>query len=127
MLRSTTASVFTDFPATFLACPAGRTVRKGSAAPAATAQAHLASRAEIGRTAGDDDPRDRAAAIGAGLALAGVDEELILHPALLAAAVTVVVDRGAAVGEPCLERLDHGVAQGELVLRLHRAGRRKRG
>ena len=61
------------------------------------AQADLAGRAEVGRAAGDDDALDDTVAVaGAGLALAGVDEEALLHPALFAAAVAVVVDRGAA-------------------------------
>src|SRR5689334_14501660 len=101
MLRRTTASVFTVFPATLLDCPAART--------ATFAQADLAARAVVGRAAGDHDPRDRPPAARAGLPLARVDEELVLHLPLLAAAVAVVVDRGPAVHEAGLERRDHAV------------------
>src|SRR3954453_2321946 len=113
MLRSTIASVFTVFPATHLLCPPARTF----------AQLHLAARAEVGGAPADDDADDRTAAGGAGLPLAGVDEELVLHRPLLAATVAVVVDRGAAVVDPGLEGGDDRVAQRLQVLGLHRPGR----
>src|SRR5215207_1278826 len=116
MLRRTTASVLTVFPATHLLCPPTRTA----------AEFHLADGAEIGGAAADDDADDLAAAGVAGPALAGVDEELVLHRPLLAAAVAVVVDRGAAVVDSGLERGDDGVAQRLQVLGLHRAGGRER-
>src|SRR3954452_685238 len=90
------------------------------------AEPHLAIRTVIGRAARDDDPHDRAFAPRAGLSLAGVDEELVLHRPLLAAPVAVVVDRGTAPVDPGFERGDHGVAQGFLVPGLHRARRRER-
>src|ERR1700709_1088306 len=116
MLRSTIASVFTVFPATHLLCPPARTF----------AQLHLAARAEVSGAATDDDADDLAAAGGAGLALAGVDEELVLHRPLLAATVPVVVDRGAAMVDPRFQCGDDGVAQCLQVLGLHRAGGRER-
>src|SRR6201999_2251247 len=68
----------------------------GFAALGTAAQFHLAARAEVGGAAGDDDPLDDAVAVArARLALAGVDEEALLHPALLATPVAIVVDRGA--------------------------------
>src|ERR1700755_3159904 len=100
MLRSTTASVFCVFPAiaTYGERRTGRRSRRlldGLGAPARRpfAQAHLAARAEVGRATGDDDAEDHAVAARAVLALAGVDQELVLHRALLAAPVAVVVDR----------------------------------
>ena len=90
------------------------------------AQLHLAAGAEVGGAAADDDADDLTAAGRAGLALAGVDEELVLHRPLLAAAVAVVVDRGAAVVDPGLQGGDDGVAQRLQVLGLHRAGGRER-
>src|SRR4051794_28707902 len=116
MLRSTTASVLTEVPATFSFCPAPRT----------SSQFHLAARAEIGRAAADGDADDRPAAAQALLALPRVDEELVLHRALLAAGVAVVVDRGAAGVDPGLQRRDDPLAQRLQVLRLHRAGGRER-
>src|SRR4051794_4189981 len=112
MLRSTTASVLTEFPATFSFCPAPRT----------SSQFYLAARAEVGRATADDDADDRAAAAQALLPLPGVDEELVLHRALLAAGVAVVVDRGATRVDPGLQRRDDPVPQRLQVLRLHRAG-----
>src|SRR3954447_12438876 len=116
MLRSTTASVLTEVPATFSFCPASRT----------PSQFHLAARAEVGRAATDDDADDRVAAAQALLPLPRVDEELVLHRALLAAGVPVVVDRGAAGVDPSLQRRNDPVAQRLQVLRLHRAGGRER-
>src|SRR5882757_1692534 len=101
MLRRTTASVLTVTPDTLLLCPADRTPPSRFAP-----QPHLAARAEVGRAAGDDDPHHLALARRAGLALAGVDEEPLLHRALLAAAVAVVVDRGAAGVDRRFERRD---------------------
>src|SRR3954469_5401883 len=116
MLRSTITSVLTVVPATLSFCPAPRT----------SSQFHLAARAEVGRAAADDDADDRAAAAQALLALPGVDEELVLHRALLAAGVAVVVDRGATGVDPGLQRRDDPVAQRLQVLGLHRAGGRER-
>src|SRR3954470_752166 len=113
MLRSTTTSVLTEVPATFSFCPAPRTSSRFPMTP----------RAEIGRAAADDDADDRAAAAQALLALPGVDEELILHRALLAAGVAVVVDRGAAGVDPGLQRRDDPIAQRLQVLRSHRPSR----
>src|SRR3954454_22058108 len=98
MLRSTTASVLKVVPATLLLCPALRT----------SSQFDLTARAEIGGAAADDDAGDRPAAAGTVLPLAGVDEELVLHPPLLAAGVAVVVDRGAAGVDPRLQGVDDG-------------------
>src|SRR3954464_6070167 len=111
MLRKTTASVLTVVPATFSFCPAPRT----------SSQFHLATRAEVGRAAADDDADDRAAAAQAFLPLPGVDEELVLHRALLAAGVAVVVDRGAAGVDSRLQRAHDRIPQSLQVLRLHRA------
>src|SRR5689334_13998869 len=127
MLRRTIASVLTVVPATRSKVTDGP---DGASAPRAAfralAEADLAARAVVGGAAADDDADDRAAALRAGLALAGVDEELVLHRPLLAAAVAVVVDRGAAVVDPGFEDGDDRVAQRLVVLGLHRAGRRER-
>ncbi len=61
-----------------------------------------------------------------GLPLAGVDEEFLLHRPLLAAAVAVVVDRGATGIDPRLQSGDDGVAEGFVVLGLHRTCGRER-
>ena len=95
----------------------GRAARRARPRP----QPPLAAGAEVGRAARDDDPPDLLAAAQAGLALAGVDEELVLHRAALAARVAVVVDRRAAEREPGLERVDDPVAQLLGVLEPHRA------
>src|SRR3954469_23096162 len=116
MLRSTITSVLTVVPATLSFCPAPRTA----------SQFHLAARAEVGRAAAEHVADDRAAAPHALLALPGVDEELVLHRALLAAGVAVVVDRGATGVDPGLQRRDDPVAQRLQVLGLHRAGGRER-
>src|SRR6187401_674782 len=125
MLRSTTASVLTVVPATK---PKMNDGSDGSATlfPLAppfrpAPQPHLAARAEVRRAAADDDAGDRAAAAGAVLPLAGVDEELVLHRPFLATGVAIVVDRGAAGVDPNLESGDDGVAQRLEVLGLHRA------
>ncbi len=86
----------------------------------------LAARAEVRRAAGDDDPANRLAAARAGLALARVDQELVLHRAALTAGVAVVVDRRAAMRKAGLERIDDPVAQLLGVLEAHRAGGRER-
>src|SRR5215218_10807490 len=116
MLRRTIASVSNVVPDTLLLCPAPRTA----------SQFDLTARTEIGGAAADDDADDRAVAAGAVFPLAGVDEELFLHRALLAARVAVVVDRRAASVDPCLQRGDDGIAQRLQVLGLHRAGGRER-
>src|SRR5262249_29762131 len=115
MLRKTTASALTVDPAI------EKRMRDGSDGKSAfrfapfraVAQLHLAARAEVGRAAGDDDPLHDPVAIlaGARFALAGVDEEALLHPALLAAPVAVVVDRGAARVDPRFQRRHHPVAE----------------
>src|SRR3954470_17447433 len=112
MLRSTITSVLTVVPATLSFCPAPRT----------SSQFHLAARAEVGRAAADDDADDRAAAAQALLALPGVDEELILHRPLLAAAVAIVFDGGAAGVDPGLQRRHDSVPERLQVLWLHRSG-----
>src|SRR4051794_12213948 len=90
------------------------------------AQAHLATRAVVSRATGDDDADDCAVAAGAGLALAGVNEELVLHRALLTATAAVVADRGAAPRDSRFQRGDDGVPQRLPVLGLHRPRRRER-
>src|SRR6185312_9067724 len=109
MLRRTTASVLTVVPGTKSkmrdgpdgAALLGRRSGLPRFAPFRLApQLHLALGAEVGRAAADDDPHHLAIAGGAGLALAGVDEEFLLHRPLLAAAVAIVVDRGAAGIDP---------------------------
>src|SRR3954454_22628306 len=137
MLRRTTASVLTVVPGTQpkvtdgpdgfapISC-AWRLLRTGRAAgrPAAgvAPQPHLAARAEVGRAAADDDADDLAPAGEAGLSLAGVDEELLLHRPPLAAAFAVVVDRGAAGVDSGFQGRHDRVAQRLQVLGLHRAG-----
>src|ERR1044072_3307512 len=122
MLRKTTASVFKVVPATPPKLPdesdGGGAAVPGSAGGnrasarwrrtrAGAAQPYLAVREVIGRAPADDDPRDRPAALRAGLSLAGVDEELFLHRTLLLAAVAVIVDRGdTAVDSPLQRRHD---------------------
>src|SRR5215213_11194784 len=128
MLRSTTASVLTVVPATKPTMNDGSDGNLGAgAAPSRfAAQAHLANGAEVGGAPANDDAGDRPPAARAVLPLAGVDEELVLHPPLLATGVAVVVDRGAAGVDPRLQRGDDGVAQRLGVLGLHRAGGRER-
>ena len=67
-----------------------------------------------------------ATAARAGLALAAVDQELVLHRSTLPARVPVVVDRGASAFQPGLQRPDHALAQRLGVLAAHRARRRER-
>src|SRR3954470_13247612 len=116
MLRSTTASVLTEVPATFSFCPAPRT----------SPQFHLAARAEGGRSAADGDADNRPAAAQALLALSRVDEELVLHRPSFAAGIPVVVDRGATGVDPGLQRRDDPVAQRLQVLGPHRPRRGER-
>src|SRR5690242_14849637 len=92
----------------------------GTCAAGAATEPELAGRAVVRRAAADDDPRYRAAAARAGLALAGVDEELFLHRAHLATAVAVVVDRCAAALEAGFQGGDDPVAECLEVLRAHR-------
>src|SRR6476646_740167 len=137
MLRKTTASVLTVVPATKPKMNDGSDGKKsGGGLTAASshppslwsfAKPHLATRAEVGGAAADDDADERRAAARAILPLAGVDEELVLHRALLAAGVAVVVDRGAAGLDPGRKGGDDRVAQRLGVLRLERAGGRERG
>src|SRR5215469_15732587 len=116
MLRSTTASVLTEEPATFSFCPALRT----------SPQPHLAARAEVGRAAADDDADDRPTTARTVFPLAGVDEELVLHRSPLAAGVAIIVDRGAAGVDSRFQSGDDGVPQRLQVLGLHRPRRRER-
>src|SRR4051812_41798188 len=139
MLRRTIASVLTvvpgtkanmrdgpDGPGSFGGPGRAHRAPRPLAAFRPAAEPHLALGAEVGRAAADDDPHHLAVARGAGLALAGVDQEALLHRSPLAAAVAVVVDRGAAGVDPRLERGDDPVAQRLPVLGLHRAGGRER-
>src|SRR4029077_7989158 len=76
-----------------------RRPRASSTAPGPAPPPPLAGRTEVGGAPADHDPPDLGAAARAGLRLAGVDEELVLHRALLAARVAGVVDRRAAASQ----------------------------
>ena len=97
------------------------------AAPRPLAQPHLAGRAEVGRAPADDDPLDRRRRRAGTACPSRVwtrNSSCMLAP--LAAGVAVVVDAGAALGKPGLERVDDPLDQRLAVLGLHRARRRER-
>src|SRR5262249_37034336 len=122
-----------NHPAAVAARPTGRRppgrgpAGTGAPGPAArpAPEPLLAAGAEIGGATPDHDSLDLGATPQAGLSLTGVDQELVLHPALLAPRVPVVVDARASVDQRELERLDDSLHPALAVLRLHRAGRRE--